>query len=293
MNFSFDVCIPTYNRFKFVKQLAESIPSNITVHVSDNGEYLSRNLFGENIDIRCPEGVLDIFDNWTFAANLSESDFFFLPSDDDLYKPNMFGVVSHVLNKDIEQCGMIIFGHDLINEHGNIVGSWLPNRSGIVPAVESFDMFKYGVDARMPSVLFNKSKFIEVGGIDTDFKLTASDSFLIQKMALKYPVCFVREIISGYRVWPGSLTGKRITTDLWHDEIEMWMNKLVFFIKENKIGEVKKISNITDEIKAANFLSALRALVTPRDKRRFIFNHRFPVYANRMTQLRIIKNLFL
>lgn len=289
----FEICVPTYNRLEYPMALAESICDEIDIYFSDNGGFLEskKDLFGRNVVVVTKNDEVDVFENWALAVRLGSRGWFFLPSDDDLYYAGMKSKVDEILALN-PAVGMIVFGHDFIDEKGTVLGSWLPKVEGIKKGLEAFNEFKYGVEARMPSILINREIYEKSGGISTDFKLTAGDSEFVQRMSINYPVMFVREIIAGYRVWNGALTHKKIASQRWRDEIELWMEKM----RENlstqswSLGEVW-VRHLQDEIRLQNTNAGISKASSLREAVRFLFYRAYPYMARPRTQIRTLVHL--
>ena len=186
--------------------------------------------------------------------------------------------------------GMIVFGHNEIDANGVILRSWVPEYDGVLLPQYAFRLFSSGVNARMPSILFRRDAYKECGGVNSSFKLTAGDSELIQRMAIRFPTRFVPAIISGYRVWEGGLTHKRIATKLWSDEIEIWMGMLDDELRATDWGRSRLFRRcIQDEIRLQNISAGLAKLGTISDRWDFLRLKRYPILARLRTHLRVLK----
>jgi len=295
----FDICIPSYNREELLFVMLDSIPDSVNVHVSDNGGCYRENemfkLHG-NVTMYPSESIIPMFNNWARAASLSKERFFFLPSDDDIYYPQMIEIVNNVLNdisqNDLGDISMIVFGHDLIDGNGDKISSWSPAVEGIFSEVESFEQFRFGVDARMPSILINKLKYDEIGGINLALQHTAADSELVQKLALAGKVVFSKKTVSAYRVWPGSETHKKIASAEWSNDIDLWMRNLSSLLHKNKYSS-SFVNRTVDEIKLRNIVAGVFYCDCIKHMINFLRINRYPYRATLKTQLRLVYRIMM
>lgn len=290
------VVIPTYNRREMLGRLLATIPHDVACCISDNGSFLEKDAFHGRpmLQVKQTQSVLPMFENWRAAADMldgGDETYFSITSDDDIYKQDAFELVRKTisLNKEID---IFIFGNDHINE---INSAW----DGYVPAQEvkyeppfGFKEFSYGVSARMPSVFFRKSFYEKIGGIDTSYKLTASDSELVQRALLLGRSMFVPEIVASYRVWSGSLTHSRQAADEWIGEVNAWVTKIADLAKKTYAVAGMKFDEreFRGEIIGLNLLSGIYGLMSRgqyADALAFYARHEIPVHASWKTRLRL------
>lgn len=291
------IAIPSYNRKKLVDNLVSTIPDEVFVAVSDNGGYLKNGLESrvKNLKIDSHKEILDVFDNWNHALNmvLDHCDYVAMPSDDDLYLPGWFSVVKKYIECNEWGADIFVFGHKYIDGHDNYIGEYSHSELIVVDSPFGFLKYRYGVDARMPSVVFRSEFLKEIGSYDASlFKLTAADSELIQRALLIGKVVFAPEVISCYRVWDGSLTNNKVASTQWLKEIDMWTQKISKIGFEKTEFFTKKFSdNYSDEIYARNLYAGLSNLFKRREYKevlKFKKSTRWPSHALAKTKLRIL-----
>lgn len=289
------VAIPTYNRNLYLCKLLSSIPSHIPVSVSDNGNYVTKDIEQQypNAVFSHHKEVLDVFDNWNAAATRLNTDWSVIPSDDDVFFPEAFEVINNYINKYVD-ADLLIFGHQIIDEHDALSKGWQPQKEMVCKAPLGFEPFMYGVDARMPAVVFKTSLLKTLNYFDGQLKLTAGDSDLIQRALLAGKTVFIPECIGAYRIWSGGLTSKRNATKQWMQEIDYWQDKIGRLVEEHKTLPIN-VRQLKDEVYGRNVLSALQSLKTNgtiKNRIGFILNNRFPWRATWKTQAGILLNTF-
>jgi glycosyltransferase involved in cell wall biosynthesis len=291
------VAIPTYNRDLYLDKLMSSIPSDIKISVSDNGSFVSSELKKKyaNASFVSHSSVIAIFDNWNCAAKNAFSLWLSIPSDDDVFFSNAFDKISQYILK-YPDADILIFGHNIIDENDSLSPGWCPIEETVFDAPLGYEVFKYGVEARMPCIIFKTATLRELGYFDNNFELTASDSDLVQRALLSGKSVFIPEILGAYRIWKGNLTSQRVATKQWLEEIDYWQQKISKIYNEKYKKTKMKIpsSQIMDEVYANNLLAGIaNKKLTSGFREAFVFakSVRFPWRAKLITQLRIIKTL--
>lgn len=299
MNNDLTICIPTYKRLDYLHKLLGSIPNSIPVVISDNGSFIQNELdiYSNIRAIDHTDKILSMFDNWNNAVRLVKTNWFIIPGDDDLFLEGGLQYVLQIIQKykDVESVGMFIFGHKIVNEYNLQTDGWVPNEETICFSPQGFNNFKYGVPARVPSIVFNTKKFYACGGFDTQFSFTAGDSFLIQKMALNYSYVLIPQEISAYRVWESNFTNTSIYTKAWFDQIKLWLDLLAdqLIDKHKELGiDIHKIQNI---ILLNNELYALLLMgkkgISRHKRFKFIDEIGWPHQIGLLNYLKLIKSI--
>lgn len=254
---NYGLAVPTYKRYEELQKLLLSIDVSVPVFISDNGSTLPESFQKQHSNIvlcKILPSVL-MFSNWNLAAKLVQAEWVAIPSDDDIYYRESFLIVERFLNK-YDDMDMIVFGHNIVDADGCVINSWIPSLESC-NAPSGFLRFKYGVDARMPSIFIKTALFKKLGGFDEEFKITAADSDFVQRAALIGNVQFVPEVVSGYRVWEGGITHNKIASVEWMKEIDRWCNRIAEFCEARHISIYSK--KIQDEIYARNLLAGILA----------------------------------
>lgn len=288
--------IPTFNRNDYLIKILDTLPSNANVIVSDNGGAVTQEIINayKNFIFVKPSLKLEMYENWNFCINYVKTKWFIIPSDDDLYyKEELYRLWQAVC--EYHNCGIIIFGHNVIDENDNVLSEWKPERLMQFNEPFGYDIFKYGVDARLPSIVFNTEIAKNNSLFKETYTYTAADSLLIQKCLLTSNSVFVPYIISAYRVWPANFTSKLISTPGWLERVDQWQDE-VLPIAASKYRQAKvkfNSSKVKDEVYAKNLIAGLRNLVGTKLKVKYGFfkSVRYPFNASFKAQINIIKCL--
>jgi glycosyltransferase involved in cell wall biosynthesis len=297
------IVIPTYNRVYYLIKLLNSLKQtdfDVKVIIIDNGAYISDDIKRafKSYSFHSYDSVLDIFPNWNRGIEKVETEWFMIPSDDDLFLPDSFSKINNAIQK-FREAGIIIFGHNTINENDEIIGVWKPNKTEIFDPPKGFNVFKYGVSARFPGIIFNTQIVKSLGMIDESFVYTAGDSLLIQKCMLYAKSVFINDVLASYRVWANNFTAQRVASLDWLIKVDKWQKEISelaykeFLITGNTHLNKK---NIIDEVIAQNMIVAFHIMNKKENKytakKALLKEFRYPFHANFMTQLRLLKKLF-
>lgn len=258
------VCIPAYRRSEYLRLLVSGLPADFPIFISDNGGFITAEKLSwtPNVTLAPCENVLSMFRNWNRAISLCDTEWFILPGDDDIVFSDRLPLVRELIGK-YPDAGCLIFGYENIDSQGNVLSEWHPQERKVYRNPEGFREFRYGVLARWPAIVFRTEAVKAIGGFDTDFTNTASDSLLMQNMALHFPIVFVPEILGQYRIWENSGTSKLICEREWFDNIELWMNKLGRLLNTgNDASPAEDIRTIASVVTTDNLSVALNNLRT-------------------------------
>lgn len=295
------VAIPTYRRPELLLELTRSLPHHVPINVSDNDGSLAglTTQFDSNVSVHHADRLLPIFANWNRAVSFIPEDatHVLIPSDDDLYLPGAVQAVTDAID-EYPSADMIVFGCDFVDEHGKTWAGWRPAREELCAAGDGFLPFESGVNARMPGVLFRTDFLRRIGGFDECFKLTASDSEMIQRAALLGTTAFVPKVIGMYRVWTGSLTHTRQASDLWMSEIDLWTEKIAELLRNGHQPPRRSINvdRFKDNIYTANLRAGIGALKTRGQYLgawRHLLANRYPYKASLLSQAKLVAHLLL
>ena len=294
------IAIPTYNRQRLLEQLIHTVTSKeVNIVICDNGCFLDQNFVKDNphVSVQRVDPVVGMFQNWNNSIRLVKSKWFMLPSDDDVFYPDSFDNINRALFEN-DDSDIIIFGHNVIDGNDNVMSSWAPKENKTYPIGNGLEQFIWGVDARLPSIIFKTELLKKVGLIDESFECTAADSLFIQRYLAFGKATFVTQILSGYRTWPENYTNILNGTPKWLKDIDKWQDNLTSLMQEANISTSYNynVSQIKDEVYANNLIQSIKVQIKNKGKigaLNFLLTNRYPTRARLITHLRIIKMLVL
>lgn len=289
---NFTICIPTYKRLDYLKKYVETVPEKYPICISDNGNFISDNFFlRRNVMIKHLQTVVPMFENWNSVIKLARTDWVVLPGDDDVVIVDKLDYIEEKI-EEYKQCGLILFGHSVIDENGNETKGWCPSEEYIDNFPLSFQNLSRTLNCRWPSILINMKVAKKIGFFDTDFTFTASDSLFLQKMAIVAPVAYIPTVVGQYRVWSNSFTNVKIFTQEWFLQLKLWQEKLSDFLDQYHVSANKK--KISSLVLFDNLNFAL--LIAKRDhglweRISFLRKVGVPYCAGLVNMLRLLKSL--
>jgi hypothetical protein len=290
------IAIPAYSRPELLERLIGTIPDPICAFVSDNAGSLQHSGLSlrERVVISPSSALIPMFANWNRALSLVSRDVTHvsIPSDDDLYLDGAFDHIRAAISayKDVD---IFVFGCDVVDEGGKASRGYRPPRLELLEPGQGFVRFRYGVEARMPGIVFRKAFLDRIGAFDERFALTASDSELIQRALLLGRSAFIPQVVGLYRVWAGNLTHSRQPTAQWMDEIDLWTDKISGLLEKGHqpSGMPLDIQVYKDEVYARNLLAGTRLLLDRKEYRaahEFMRDRRRPRAASLRTRTKLL-----
>ncbi len=292
---SIGIAIPTYKRQTQLTNLLASIPKELKIYVSDNGATLTNTFIKQhpwvtfNVLIGNP---VTMYTNWNIVVRMTKEEWVVIPSDDDIYYDDSFKIIKSQTDK-YSGTDIIVFGHNIVDKDYNIIDRWVPSSLMLYDPPYGFGEFKYGVQARLPSIVIRRSLLIDLGLFDENFQITAADSYLVQQALLKGKSVFVPEVVSGYRVWPNSATSATIGTIEWMEDIDKWCKSLhMHLLSTNEYSH--EALKIYSEIYARNLCAGIKNVRKNKGITggwAHLLRCKYPYQALPKTQLRLWFNL--
>ena len=212
------VCIPTYNRAKFLRCAIESVLAqtleSFELIVSDNASEdetgaLVKSFSDKRIRyVRNPRNV-GHRENWNQCLRLAQGNYIAILPDDDLMLPeNLARKVAVLVHNP--QVGLVHSKYHLIDEEGRIIRSDTNWGHGPDRATDGLDNREELLTAflntiNLPTVLFRRACFERLGAFSYQIKL-AFDWEYWMRIAIYYDVAFIAQPLALWRVHSGSIT---------------------------------------------------------------------------------------
>jgi len=291
------IVIPTRNRNHLLAALLDTVQGVADeVVVRDNANGVARELVTRYPTVQWIFGPeVPVLENWRICLDAAKCEFVAIPSDDDLYTPTLKPVLDN-LGPEAANADVVIAGHKTIDEDGRMLGEWRPPRAEVLAPPHGFVRFQFGVPARMPSIFFRNAFLRRIGSLDTSFRVTASDSELVQRALLKGTVAFVPEVVAAYRIWPGGSTALTQMTSQWMEEIEKWSRMIAPLATQEcgHAGIAFAPRLFADELFATNLIAGMQRCAVPGkhiEALRFLRTMRIPWHAKLRTRLSLARIL--
>lgn len=215
-NLLVSVCIPTFNRFKYLKKTLDSIVKqtykNLEIIVLDNASTdNTEELVQEYIikyGIKYFRNPVNIgAENWNKCVDLASGEYIALYHSDDIYDSQIVEKETKVLsnNKDI---GAVFTSGYHINKNDRIVNRsklsfikeneiyYLDNRNGFQKFLD------FGCFLICPTSMIRKEIYKEIGNFNCSKYKQAFDFDLWIRILLKYKIAIINEPLVKYRIHP-------------------------------------------------------------------------------------------
>jgi glycosyltransferase involved in cell wall biosynthesis len=210
------VCIPTYNRSAYLRQALDSALAqtfgDFELLVVDDGspddtgavaaEYARRDPRVRYV--RNPTN-LGMVGNWNRCVALARGEYVALLHDDDLWAPGMLAATAGALAA--HPAAAFAYGAaEEIDDAGVVVGMRrsLPRSAVLAPAQAFAHLLAFN-SVPPPAILVRASAYAAAGGYDPEVGFTV-DWDLWLRLASRYPVVYVDQIVARYRLTDASNT---------------------------------------------------------------------------------------
>jgi len=204
------IVIPNLNGSKYLFEtltsiaIQKSLPDEIIIsdnHSTDNSLDVIELFDNLNIKVVIPESKLSMSENWNFAAMHSESDWFFLLSNDDLLRNTAILRLRAIIAEISEDIGVIAFKSELIDENSRLLLGKLKIGQSRIREKHEFlrENIKF-LHINAASVAIKKNAWKDVGGFPENYSFI-HDLVFYQRLVLKYKIMERKEILGRYRVY--------------------------------------------------------------------------------------------
>ena len=219
MSIRFSVIVPVFNGACFLQHALDSLAGQErfdgafeTIVVDDGSTDGSRDILKTEMQrgrfaLRVMEGAHR--GNWVASTNKAlreaQGDCIVFLHQDDGYKPSRLRRLAEVA-ETYPNCCFFVNTTEFVGADGGHLGVWRsPLKTGFCSPAECVPQLMVQDSFAVPGVMFRKSAFEQSGPLDEDYTYTADWEYWL-RLALKYGVFFVDEILSEFRVHFGSQT---------------------------------------------------------------------------------------
>lgn len=249
MRTSFTIIIPTYNRFKYLRQAIESALSldydNYEIIVSDNASTDSTPLLMQTYQLNSKvkyirqEKNIGMTNNWKTALNLANAPWFIILSDDDYFIDNNYlNRVDTLIRSASENLKLVYAEGQLIDDNLNVSVNLSLPFSGIVDGIKVFK--SRGIikpqDFTLCNVVFNRKLAISLEAFSNPNNLSC-DSELFLMSCLEGEVGVLNGPSTAYRFHSHNLLKTtKYNTNLLIGSLDSLINP---YIKAMTMGLIK------------------------------------------------------
>lgn len=212
------ICIPTYNREKYLKHTIESalkqIYSNIEIIVSDNASddntvNLVKSFKDKRIHLIVQKKNIGMVPNWNACIKKARGEYIKFVASDDLIDPNAVSQLVKPINKD-SSISIVTCKRRLIDETGKTVSTLQYSNQdskvdGMTHARWILKNIRQNKIGEPTSTLFRRTDAIKAGLFDPQFSQFADFEFWIRLLAIG-DLYYLNQALCSFRTHPDSGT---------------------------------------------------------------------------------------
>ncbi len=154
-----------------------------------------------NIRIVQPSSSLTMSENWNYVSNQTNSDWFFLLSNDDLLRNTAIKRLKEVLTDLAPSVGVISFKSEIIDENSKLMlGKY---KFGKPKFREEYEFLKQNIKylhINAASVAIKKSTWLDVGGFPSEY-MVLHDLIFYQRVVSKWGLLESKDVLGRYRIY--------------------------------------------------------------------------------------------
>jgi glycosyltransferase involved in cell wall biosynthesis len=207
---SIAIAIPNLNGAKYLYRTLESLQNQIEkadeIVFSDNysiDESLEIVKLFPDLKIRVirPERFLKMSENWNYAVDQINSDWFFLLSNDDLLRDTAVKRLKEIVTELPPNIGVVSFKSEIINENSRLVlGKYGFGKSKIR---EEYEFLKQNVKflhINAASVAIKRVSWRDIGKFPIEYSVL-HDLVFYQRMISRWRILESKEVLGRYRIY--------------------------------------------------------------------------------------------
>lgn len=239
------VCIPTYNRYSYLKSALISALNqtykNIEIVISDNcstdnTHQVEADFKDPRINYHRSKKTSGPIENWNKSVALSSGEFITFLTDDDVLMPKYVEKLVKIIDSN-KEISLARCGHEYIDEKGRHLGN-----SRKFPELETAGEFIYNrirgkEPSSLPGYMFRKNDFLETGG----FKNVGFDGGLFSDDYLWFRIALQRKYLNSTNqiLWKWrkhqSNLGTGINIFKFQENIPNYKDSILLLLKEEQV----------------------------------------------------------
>jgi len=256
------IAIPTYNRSKFLAEAIRSVLEQTHIDFellvvdnasTDRTKEVVKSFNDPRINYHRNKKNIGMMRNWNKCIELSKGKYLMILGDDDILYPNFIDV-SLKVHEDNPKIGFSFTHCNKVNQEGKHITRWgyKFTPSGYLDRHKYIDYtIKYRACLTNSStVLINKKVFSKVGVFEAPYGSNTFDFNMWIKIGLKYPIYFIDEVLSDYRVHKrqvSELHWRKMTTGKIGTQLEL-IGAIGYLLKEKEYQNGKQRSLLTGRL---------------------------------------------
>ena len=207
---SIAIAIPNLNGAKYLHKTLKSLQNQIEkpdeIVFSDNfsnDESLEIVKLFPDLKIRViqPDRLLTMSENWNYVADQTNSDWFFLLSNDDLLRDTAVERLKKIVSELAPNIGVVSFKSEIIDENSRLIlGKY---RFGKPEIREEYEFLKQNIKflhINAASVAIKKVSWIDVGKFPHEYTVL-HDLVFYQRVIMKWGILESKEVLGRYRIY--------------------------------------------------------------------------------------------
>lgn len=256
------IAIPTYNRSKFLAEAIKSVLEQTYIDFellivdnasTDRTKKVVKSFNDPRINYHRNKKNIGMMRNWNKCIELSNGKYLMILGDDDMLYPNFIDV-SLGAHEGAPKIGFSFAHCNKVDQEGKDIMRWgyKFTPSGYLDRHKYLHYtIKYGACLTNSStVLINKKVFSKVKAFEAPYGSNTFDFNMWIKIGLKYPIYFIDEIVSGYRIHReqvSELHWRKMTTGKIGTQLEL-IGAIGYLLKEKECQNKKQRSLLTSRL---------------------------------------------
>jgi len=207
---SIAIAIPNLNGAKYLYKTLKSLQNQIekpdeivfSDNLSNDDSLEIVKLFPDlKIRVIHPNRSLTMSENWNYAADQTNSDWFYLLSSDDLLRDTAVKRLKEIVSEVEPNIGVVSFKSEIIDENSRlIVGKYRLGKSKIR---EEYEFLKQNIKfchINVASVAIKRASWISVGKFPQEYRVL-HELIFYQRLIMHWGILESKEVLGRYRIY--------------------------------------------------------------------------------------------